>query len=164
MYMYICLEFEGLFSQPTVPVLLHPAFSGSASEHGGFNDSIDFRHCSLESRGSNKHRGFEHRGSITHPFVNPGSNDRQGPKKHRGFTKHRGSEHRGSKKYHHLEYRSSYKHRDFSEHRGSTQSHTQHRVATRAKLQYSRRAYTFSSASLSIRISISISKRIIIIY
>jgi hypothetical protein len=123
MHMYICLEFEGLFSHLPVTVLLRksmcPTLSGSTSEHGGFNDSIDFhRHCGLESHGSNKHRGYN--------------------------------------KFHHLQHRSSHKYRGFTKHRGSTQFHTQHRVATRAKLQYTRGAYTFSSASLSHLILISL--------
>jgi hypothetical protein len=116
-YIYICLQFEELFSHLPVPVLLRefmsPTLSGSISEH----------------RGSTDHRG---------------SNDHQGMNKHRGFTKHRGPEHRGSNKHHHFENRGSNKHRGFNEHRGSTRYHTQHRVATRAKLQYTQRAYALS--------------------
>jgi hypothetical protein len=81
---------------------------------------------------------------------------------HRGSHKHRGSEHRGfnkyrgSNKYHHLEHRGSNKPRGFTKYRGSSQFYTQHRVAIRAKLQYTRRAYTLSSHSLSHLILISL--------
>jgi hypothetical protein len=88
-----------------------------------------------EHHGSHKHRGFEIRGSNDSVYF------------------HR---HRDSNKYHHLEHRGSHKHRGFTEHRGSTQFHTQHRVATRAKLQYTRRAYALSSTSLSHLILISL--------
>jgi hypothetical protein len=79
MYMYMCLQFNELFSHLPVPVLLRQSLlltlSGSTSKHRGShkhrgfkhcvsNDSIDFhRHRGLERRGSNKQPGFEHRGS-----------------------------------------------------------------------------------------------------
>jgi hypothetical protein len=110
-------------------------------DHRCSNDSIDFhRHHGLEHRGSNKPRSFKHHGSNTHPLEHRGSNDHRGLNKHRGFTEHRGS----------------HKHRGFTEHRGSTQFHTRHRVATRAKLQYTRLAYALSSTSLSHLILISL--------
>jgi hypothetical protein len=88
---------------------------------------------STKHHGSHKHRGFEYCGS-----------------EHRGFTQHRSSEHRGSNKHHHLE------HRGFTEHRGSTRFPTQYRVVTRAKLQYTWRAYALSSTSFSHLIVISL--------
>jgi hypothetical protein len=70
MYMYICLQFEELFSHlplPTGPIAsIHVThtLSGSTSEHRGSNDSMDFyRHRVLERRGSNKYHHLEHRGS-----------------------------------------------------------------------------------------------------
>jgi hypothetical protein len=138
MDIYICLQFNELFSHLPVPVLLRqsmlPTLSGSTSEH----------------RGSHKHRGFEH-----HGYNDSIDLHRHRGLERRGSNKHPGFENRGSNKYH-LEHRRSHKHHGFTEHRGSTQFHTQHRVATRAKLQYTRHAYALSSTSHSHLILISL--------
>jgi hypothetical protein len=68
------LQFEELFSQLPVSVLLRDpmssTLSGSTSEHHGSTEHPGSEHC-----GSNKHRGFEYRGS----------------KNQQGFTEHQGS-------------------------------------------------------------------------